>query len=117
MLPKSPGKQKEIVEMIAKKHLKIQFQGRGGGRPKNTLTDDEEDWLLSFLDRGDISRQTPGRKDHVYIGKVNGEKQFIQKRYLQWTIRELLGIINGKVQQMEKSKTFPNLFNQELTFR
>ena len=65
----------------------------------------------------DISRQTPGRKDHVYIGKVNGEKQFIQKRYLQWTIRELLGIINGKVQQVEESSTFPNSFDKELTFR
>ena len=84
--------------MMASKHLKIRFQGKGGGRTKNVLTFAEEEWLSAFLDRADISRQTPGRKDNVFIGKVNGEKQYAQKRYLQWTIRELLGIINGRFQ-------------------
>ena len=31
-------------------------------------------FFFSFLDRPDISRQTPGRKDHVYIGKIDGIK-------------------------------------------
>ena len=81
-LPKSPGKQAEIIKMMASKHLKIRFQGKGGGRTKNVLTFAEEEWLSAFLDRADISRQTPGPKDNVFIGKVNSEKQYVQKRYL-----------------------------------
>ena len=115
-LPKSPGKQAEIIKMMASKHLKIRFQGKGGGRTKNVLTFAEEEWLSAFLDRADISRQTPGRKDNVFIGKVNGEKQYAQKRYLQWTIRELLGIINGKI-PVEECSTFPDSFDKDLTFR
>ena len=29
-------------------------------------------WLLYFFDRRDISKQTPARKDAVYVGKVDG---------------------------------------------
>ena len=115
-LPKSPGKQAEIIKMMASKHLKIRFQGKGGGRTKNVLTFAEEEWLSAILDRADISPQTPRRKDNVFIGKVNSEKQYAQKRYLQWTIRELLGIINGKI-PVEKFSTFPDSFDKDLTFR
>ena len=82
-LPKSPEKQAEIIKMTASKLLKIRFQGKGGGHTKNVLTFAEEERLSAFLDPADISRQTPGRKDNVFIGKVNGEKQYTQKRYLQ----------------------------------
>ena len=102
--------------MMASKHLKIRFQGKGGGRTKNILTSAEEEWLSTFLDCADISRQTPGRKDNIFIGKVNGEKQYAQKRYLQWTVREMLGIINGKI-AVEECSTFPDSFDKDLTFR
>ena len=84
--------------------------------PKNVLTFAQEEWLSAFLDRADISRQTPGRKDNVFIAKVNGKKQCTQKRYLQWTIRELFGIINGKI-PVEEYSTFPDSFDKDLTFR
>ena len=54
-LPKCPGKQAEIIKMIASKHLKIRFQEKGGGRTKNVLTFTEEEWLSAFLNRADIS--------------------------------------------------------------
>ena len=102
--------------MMASKHLKIRFQGKGGGQTKNALTFAEEEWLSAFLECADISRQTPGRKDNVFNGKVNGEKQYAQKRYLQLTLRELLGIINGKI-PVEDCSTFPDSFDKDLTFR
>ena len=80
--------------MLASKTLRIKLYDNKG-RPKKELDPDEERWLLEFLDRPDISRQTPGRKDTVYIGKLNGERQYKQKRYLQWTLRELIEIVNG----------------------
>ena len=81
-LPHSPHKRNEIVKLIASKHLKISLN-RKGDRMKQALLIAEEEWLFSFLNRPDIFRQTPGRKDNVYIGKINGEKEYFQKRYLQ----------------------------------
>ena len=101
--------------MITSKHLKIRFQEKGGGRTKNALTFVKEEWLSSFLDRADISRKKPGRKNNGFTGKVNGKKQYAQKRYLQWTIRELIGIINGRI-QVEDCSTFPDSFDEDLTF-
>ena len=72
-LPKSPGKQAEIIKLMASKHRKIRFQGKGGGLTKTVPTFTEEEWLSAFLDHADISKQTPGRKDNAFIGKVNGE--------------------------------------------
>ena len=61
----------------------------------------EKNWVLNrknlfldFFDCPDVSKQTSGRKDAPYIRKVNGERLYKQKRYLQRTIRELLEIVN-----------------------
>ena len=45
-------------------------------------------WLLEFLDRPDVGYTTPGRKDHWYVGKHEGQRQHIQKRYLFRKIRD-----------------------------
>ena len=103
-LPQSPRKKNEIIKIIASKHLKINFRDKCR-RKKKLLGEQEEEWLSSFLDRPDISRQTPGRKDSVYKGKVDGIRQYKQKRYLQWTLRELLSMINGKMGSDDE--TFP----------
>ena len=84
--------------------------------PKSFLTFVEEEWLSAFSNHADISRQTPGRKDNVFTGKVNCEKQYTQNRYLQWTIWELLGIINAKI-RVEECSAFPDFFDKDLTFR
>ena len=80
---------------------------------KNVLAFAEEEWLSAFLDRADISRQTPRRKDNVFFGKVNDEKQHVQKRYLQWTILQLLGVINGRI-PVEECSTFPDSSDEDL---
>ena len=36
-----------------------------------------------------------GRKDNVYIGKLNGENKYKHKRYLIWIIHDLLDLSNG----------------------
>ena len=74
--------------------MRIQFQNKRG-RKKDELNDEEREWLIEFLDRSDTSYTTPGRKDHVYVGKIKGEKQYQQKRYLLWKLRDLHEIANG----------------------
>ena len=115
-LPKSPSKRKEIVKKLATSELRWKFQSRRG-RKKNDLNEEQREWLLEFLDRPDISTQTPGRKDHVYCGKENGEKKFLQKRYLSWTIRELLEIANGHPLVPSDEANFFDAFGCKLTFR
>ena len=50
---------------------------------------------MEVFERSDLTYTDPGRRDHVYTGKVNDEKQYVQKRYLLWSLRDALEIING----------------------
>ena len=59
------------------------------------LSDEEEKWVIEHLDDSSVSFINPGRKDSVYIGKVNGVKHFEQKRFLLWPLRDLVDILNG----------------------
>ena len=47
--------------------------------------------------------------------KIDGVKQFITKRYLLWTIREILEIANGS-DAIETSETFHDKFQKKITF-
>ena len=79
-LPKSPHKKAEIIQRFSTKYkLRINLKEKRG-RPRKELTEREKIWLVEFLDRSDISYTNPGRKDSVYIGKINGESQYMQKK-------------------------------------
>ena len=98
------------------KNLKINVHEKRG-RPKTIVSDDRKEWLLCLFERPGISRQTPDRKNAVYIGKVDGVRQHKQKRYLQWTLQENLGIING-VARIQVGETFPERFKgKEMSLR
>ena len=58
---------------------KIQLKNNRGLKPK-VLSEEQEKWIIDFLERPEMTYTNPGRKDHVYIGKINGEKQFVQKK-------------------------------------
>ena len=53
--------------------------------------------------------------------KVNGERQYQQKQYLLWTLRELFEIVNGCTQishlNSSEEECFESKFNVKLTFR
>ena len=72
----------------------------------------KENWLKELLDRSDVSYTTPGRKDHIYVGKVNGVKKYEQKRYLLWNLRDLHDIANGDTETVKES--FVSCFNRKL---
>lgn len=76
------------------------------GRPRKDLTEEQQDWLNEFLERSDISRVTPGRRDVVYIGIQNGQRQYAPKRYLLWGIRELQRIANDTGHKGELRNSF-----------
>ena len=53
----------------------------------------------------------------MYVGKVDGVRQHKQKRYLQWTLQEILGIIDG-IAGIQVGETFPERFKgKEMSFR
>ena len=72
-LPKSPWKQKAVVTSLAKKfELKIAPQQNNRERKRQELNKEEQSWLSEFLSQPDITYITPGKKDQIYMGKVDG---------------------------------------------
>ena len=54
-----------------------------------------------------------GRQDNVYIGKVDGERKYLPRQYLLWTLKDLLNIINGSGLH---SSNFVSTFSEKLNF-
>ena len=40
------------------------------------LNEDEKIWQIEFLSKSDIRYTSLGHKDHVYFGKLNGERKY-----------------------------------------
>ena len=49
---------------------------------------------IEMLERPDITYRNPGKKDHVYIEKIDDEKCYVQKRYLLLNLRDTSEILN-----------------------
>ena len=116
-LPERPRKKSETLGSLVKRYqLRIDLSGKRGRRAIN-LSDEEKEWVMNFFDRPDITYINPGRKGNVYVGIINGERKYVQKRYLLWTLRDLLGIMNGKqIHGMENGDTFRDAFDHEISF-
>ena len=117
-LPKSPRRKKEVIKSLASKfNVKVKLAQKVG-RKKNELPEQENQWLVEFLNRPDISYTTPGRRDNVYLGKFDKVKKFAQKRYLLWSIRDIMNLINGSkiVESDSVMDTFELQFGNNLTF-
>jgi len=113
-LPKYPGKQKFQIKILPQNET---AEKPKRGRKKNERDDQELGWLEEFTNRPDIIYTTPGKKDQVYMGKVDGEKVFKQKRYFLWTLNELLDIANGCSVASNTDNSFVDVFGRKLSFR
>ena len=65
-LPKSPRKKNEILGSLAKKYKFCIVMNK----KKTELTEEEKQWIVDNLGRAGLTYVNPGRKDHVYIGKI-----------------------------------------------
>ena len=113
---RSPRKGNTAVSSLAKKfQLRIlpQHSQSNRGRPKQDLDADEKSWLIDYLGRQDITYTT-----QVYMGKINGKKVYETKKYLLWSLNDLLGILNGcEVTGIQTEDSFMNEFERKLSFR
>ena len=74
-LLKSPYKKAEVIKKFVEKyHVKIPFNTKRG-RPLKDLNE-EKKWLETFFFCSEVSYTNPGRKDHVYVGKIDGERRY-----------------------------------------
>ena len=73
---------------------------------------------MSIYEQTQYCLYKPGEKDQQCIGKENGKSKIFPIRYLLWTIRDLLEIINGcsGIVQSEIDD-FTAIFDRILTFR
>ena len=60
------------------------------------MTESEKEWLKNFLHTPDTMVCHPRSKNHHYVGRVDGKSQYVQKRYIMWTLNDLLNIANGR---------------------
>ena len=116
-LPFSPTKRKEVITGLAQRYqLRIKLQ-ESRGRKAFSLTDEQIEWLENTLERPDLTYITPGRKDNVYVGKNNeGVREYVQKRYLLWSLRDLLEILNGTKLDCGSNESFFKKFGSNLSF-
>ena len=108
-LPQSSRKKAEIIQNLASKYqIRVKLH-ENRGRKRKELSGEKKNWMLDFLSRRNMTSTNPGRKD-VYINKVNGERMYLPRQYLLWTLRDLLEIINGT------ESNFLSTFSEKLTF-
>ena len=84
-----------------------------GGRSRKKLSQEKKDWIIKFLSRSDMAYANPGCQDIVYIGKVDGERKYLPRQYLLWTLKDLQDIINGSEL---RSSNFVSTFSEKLSF-
>ena len=65
------------------------------------------------MDRPDISYINPGKNDHSTL-KIRGERIYVQKRYLLWPLRDVLGMLN-RTDSDSDGETIPSKFDKLLT--
>ena len=107
LLPKNPK--------IIRKNLRIALYYKSR-RKKNELSEEEEKWIEKFLEISDITYTTPGRRDTVDVGMDGSKREYKQKRYLRWTLLDLLEIINGsKIISNKSFLSLPEAFEHELS--
>lgn len=59
-----------------------------------------------------MTYMNPGGKNNLYIAKIDGERCYVQKRYLIWNLRDALQVLNG-----QKEVSFKKKFGELLTFK
>ena len=117
-LPKILRKQKVVVISSAKNfELKIAPQQNNRGWKRQEVTEEKQSWLSEILSQPDITYVTPGKKDQICMGKINGQKMLRQKKYLLWTLNDLLAIANGCSVSSNENNTFVTAFERKLSFR
>ena len=94
-LSQSPRKKAEVIKNLASTY-QIRIQLKETRRcPRKKLSDDKKAWLTKVLCRSDLTYTNPGRADNVYIGKIDGERQYLPRQYLLWSLKDLHDILNG----------------------
>ena len=79
------------------------------------LTEEEQDCLVNVFDRPDIHK--PRSEKQCICWEKDGKREYVQKRYLLWTLRDLLNIIYGvKLEGVSNINTLSDTFGKDITF-
>ena len=102
--------------MASKYQIRIQLE-ETRGRPRKNLSDDKKAWLIEVLGRSDLTYTNRGHADNVYIGKVDGERQYLPRQHLLWSLKDLHDILNEtSVLIGQAPPNFQTTFSEKLTF-
>ena len=82
------SKQKQNSIQESGKQIQFANKTQKQEAQKQYLSEEQKHCLLEMLERPDLTYTNPGRKDDVYIGKIFGERCYVQKRYLLWNLQD-----------------------------
>ena len=70
-----------------------------------------------MLGRSDLTYTNPGHADNVYFGKIDGEREYLPRQYLLWSLKDLYDILNGTSASIGQAPpNFQTTFSEKLTF-
>ncbi len=106
-LPKETPKKVEVLSTVLNS-LSPSSKGRvftnarrslvHGRRGRPSFDKFQQNWLINFLKRPNISYTCPGRRDAVCIGKDDdGKKLYHPKHYLLWYLKEVVPLIAQEI--------------------
>ena len=97
-LPKSPRKRKAVVNKLASDQgIHHQKKKKTASGSNKALSKDIQEKIKSFYCLDSVSRQSPGKRDFV-IKRVDGMKEYVQKRHLLYSLRETHALFKKKIQ-------------------
>ena len=66
------------------------------GRP--SFTELQQQWIIDYLKKPNITYTCPGRKESIYMGKnAEGVSQYHPKHYLLWFLTEIVPLMNEEI--------------------
>ena len=81
------------------------------------MSDDKKACLVEALGRSNLTYTNPGHADNVYISKIDGERQYLPRQYLLWSLKDLHYILNGTSASIGQAPpNFQTAFSEKLTF-
>ena len=97
-LPLSPRKKRALIHAIAQEEGFIleEDSSKNQGLLDTNITkmhmDTKYSKVVDFFNEDHISSQTPGVKDCIILRLSNGSKEYVQKRYMLYTLKEAYGL-------------------------
>lgn len=87
-LPLNPDKKRAVIKHVALEYARDLIKAETPNIERKIPSVVDENHVIQFYIRDDISRQAPGKRDTKSTKDSDGKKQIFQKRHMMMTVKE-----------------------------